>query len=54
MAEKCKPYEIYWRLCDVYGEACFSKKKKKKEKRKKDVYKGVNLGLSIQAWVLYI
>ena len=21
---KCKPYEIYRRMCDVYGEACFS------------------------------
>ena len=27
MAEKCKPYEIYKRMCDVYREACFSKKK---------------------------
>ena len=25
VAEKCQP-EICWRMCDVYGEACFSKK----------------------------
>ena len=24
VAEKCKPYEIYKRICDVYGEACFN------------------------------
>ena len=27
LVEKCKPCEIYNRLCDVYGEAYFSKKK---------------------------
>ena len=27
VAEKCKPYEIYGRTCDVYREACFIKKK---------------------------
>ena len=26
LAEKCKPREIYRRICDVYGEACFSQK----------------------------
>ena len=25
LAEKCKPCEIYRRMCDVYGEAYFSK-----------------------------
>ena len=24
VAEKCKPCEIYRRMCDVYDEACFS------------------------------
>ena len=24
VAEKCKPCEIYTRMCDVYGKACFS------------------------------
>ena len=28
VTEKCKPYEIYRTLCDVYRDACFSKKKK--------------------------
>ena len=40
--------------CVMFTEKHVLVKKKKKEKRKKDVYKGVNLGLSIQAWVLYI
>ena len=35
VAEKCKPYKIYRRMCDVYEEVCFSKKKKKKKKKKK-------------------
>ena len=26
MAKKCKPCEIYWRLCDAQGETCFSQK----------------------------
>ena len=26
-AKKCKPCEIYRRMCDVYGKACFSFKK---------------------------
>ena len=26
MADKCKPCEIYWRICNVYEEACFNKK----------------------------
>ena len=26
MAKKCKQYEIYWRMRDVYEEACFSQK----------------------------
>ena len=26
VAEKCKLCEIYRRICDVYGEACFSLK----------------------------
>ena len=24
IAKKYKPYEIYWRMCDVHGEAYFS------------------------------
>ena len=24
VAKKCKPFEIYWKMCDVYGKACFS------------------------------
>ena len=30
MVEKSKPCEIYKKMCNVYGEPCFSKKKKKK------------------------
>ena len=26
VAEKCKPCEIYRRMCDVYRKACFSQK----------------------------
>ena len=26
VTEKCKPYEIHRRMCDVYGEACFTLK----------------------------
>ena len=26
VVEKCKPCEIYWRVCNVYGEAYFSQK----------------------------
>ena len=26
LAEKCKACEIYRRMCDVYGEACFSQR----------------------------
>ena len=26
LTENCKPYEIYRRICDVYGEICFSQK----------------------------
>ena len=26
VAEKCKPCEIYRRMCDEYGEACFSQR----------------------------
>ena len=37
MAEKSKPYEIYKRMCNVYEEACYSKKK--------------NMGLSQQALI---
>ena len=29
VAEMCKPYEIYRRMSDAYGETCLSKKKKK-------------------------
>ena len=28
VVERYKPYEIYRRMCDVYGEACFDEKKK--------------------------
>ena len=27
VTKKCKPCEVYRRMCDVYGEGCFSKKK---------------------------
>ena len=27
IAEMCKPYEIYRKMSNVYGEACFSFKK---------------------------
>ena len=36
MTENCKPCEIYKRMCDVYGEACFSQK---------FITKGSNIGL---------
>ena len=26
VAEKCKPCEIYLRMCDMYGEGCFWQK----------------------------
>ena len=26
LVEKCKPCEIYWRMFNVYGEACFNQK----------------------------
>ena len=32
VAEKCKPYEIYRRICDVYGKTCFNILKKKVSK----------------------
>ena len=27
VAEKCKPCEVYWQICDVYREAFFSQEK---------------------------
>ena len=36
VAEKCKPCEIYRRMCDVYRCVLVKKKKKKKKKRKKE------------------
>ena len=41
VAEKCKPYEIYRRMCDVYGEAYF---------RKKKFTNGLNVILPLQTW----
>ena len=32
-AEKCKTSEINRKMCDVYGEASFSRKKKKEERK---------------------
>ena len=40
MAEKYKPCEVYRRMCDVYVEACFYKKKS-----------GLNIGLPQQTQV---
>ena len=40
---KCKPWEIYRRMCDVYGEDCFSKKK--------FFTNGLNIVLPLGAWV---
>ena len=37
VAEKCKPCEIYRRMCDVFGDACFSKN---------NVYKWAKLGFA--------
>ena len=34
VAEKCKPCEIYRKMCNVHGEACFNEK---------DVYKWAKL-----------
>ena len=39
LAEKCKPCEIYWRMCDVHGEACFSQRM---------FTNGLNMGLPLQ------
>ena len=36
--EKCKLYEIYKRIYDVYRKACFTKKKK-------ELTNGLNMGL---------
>ena len=33
LAEKCKPCEIYRRICNVYGETCFSEKSVHKSAR---------------------
>ena len=35
--EKCKLYEIYWRICDLYWEACFNQK---------ILINGLNMGVS--------
>ena len=42
VAEKSKPYEIYRRMCDVYGEACFHQKM---------FTNWLNMGLLFWAWV---
>ena len=39
-AEKCKPSDVYRRMCDVYEKACFSLKM---------FANGVNMGFSLQA-----
>ena len=41
LPEKCKPYEIYRRMCDVCGEARCSKKK----------INGINMGSPQRSWV---
>ena len=40
VAEKCKPCKIYWRMYDIYEEACFSTKM---------FTNGLNMGLLQQA-----
>ena len=48
--EKCKPYEIYKRVWQVFRKACFSQKKKKKKKKKKKLFTNVlKMGLPLQA-----
>ena len=42
MAEKDKPCEIYKRMCDVNGEACFNKKMFTND---------LNMGSSLWVWV---
>ena len=42
LAGKCKLYEIYGRMCDWYGEACFNQKM---------FTDRLNFGLSQPAWV---
>ena len=39
IAEKCKLCEVYRSMCDIYGEACFSQKKK--------LTNGLNMGLPL-------
>ena len=48
VAKKWKPYKIYKRMCDVYEEACFSKKKKKKKKKK--FINGINITFPLHTW----
>ena len=42
VTEKCKQCEIYKRMCDVYGKACFSLKM---------FTNGLNIGLLLRAWM---
>ena len=46
VGKKCKPCEIYKRICDVYREMCFSKtnKQKKKTKKKKHTHNCLQMG----------
>ena len=39
-SQKCKPCEIYRRICDAYGEICFSQK---------DIYKLAKHGFVLRA-----
>ena len=40
--KKCKPSEIYRRMCDVYRKTCFSQKLFRN---------GLNMGLPLRVWV---
>ena len=44
VTEKCKLYEIYRRICNMYNEACFNKKK---------FTNGRNMDLQLQAWAVH-
>ena len=40
MVEKCKPCEIYRRMCDAFGEICFSQKCAKSFKERQNSIDG--------------
>ena len=42
LAEKCKPCEIYRKMCDVYKEACFGEK---------IVFEWVEKGFASTSWI---